>query len=89
MDPSRPIRFVGFLAGALTTCAFVPQVVKSLRTRSVDDLSAGMIALLVSGVALWLVYGVLAGAAPVIAANAVTLVLLIFLAGLKVAGSKR
>lgn len=66
---------VGFLAAILTTIAFVPQVRKVWRTRSAKDVSLGMYSLFTLGVAMWLVYGILIGAWPVILANAITLVL--------------
>jgi MtN3 and saliva related transmembrane protein len=64
---------VGLLAGALTTLAFVPQVLKTWRTRSTADISLWMFSILVAGIAAWLVYGVIIGDAPLILANAVTL----------------
>lgn len=66
---------VGYLAGICTTAAFVPQVIKTLRSRSVRDISLGMYALMAVGIGLWLVHGVQVGSVPVVAANAVTLVL--------------
>ena len=66
---------VGFMAAILTTFAFVPQVVKVWRTRSTSDISLGMYSLFTLGVSLWLVYGILIHAWPVILANSVTLVL--------------
>jgi MtN3 and saliva related transmembrane protein len=65
----------GYLAATLTTVSFVPQVLKTLRTRDTRAISLGMYALFSLGVALWLVYGLLIDAGPVILANAVTLVL--------------
>ncbi len=66
---------VGALAGLLTTVAFLPQVIKTWKSRSAADLSLGMFAILCAGVALWLLYGLLLGAWPVILANAATLLL--------------
>jgi MtN3 and saliva related transmembrane protein len=66
---------VGSLAALFTTLAFVPQVVKTLRTRQTRDISLSMWSLFCIGVALWLVYGLLLGAWPVILANAATLLL--------------
>lgn len=66
---------IGLLAAILTTLAFVPQVLKTWRSRSTHDISLGTFALLVAGVATWLVYGALIGDMPLILANAVTLVL--------------
>lgn len=66
---------IGFLAGALTTIAFLPQLTKTLKTRSAKDLSYGMLATFCTGVLLWLIYGLLIQSGPVIAANLVTLIL--------------
>lgn len=66
---------IGSVAGTLTTLAFVPQVLKVVRTRSTQDLSLGMCLIFSAGLLMWLVYGLCIGSAPVILANAVTLVL--------------
>ena len=69
------IQVLGLVAGSLTTAAFFPQVLKTWKTRSAKDLSLGMFSLFCSGVALWLVYGFMVNDVPVIAANAITLML--------------
>jgi MtN3 and saliva related transmembrane protein len=66
---------LGLLAGLLTTTAFIPQVLRTWRTRSANDLSTGMFVVFCSGVTLWLIYGILTRDLPVIIANAVTLML--------------
>ncbi len=66
---------IGYLAAILTTCSFVPQAWLTFRTRDVSGISLGMYSVFTAGVALWLVYGVLLGAWPIVAANAVTLAL--------------
>ena len=70
-----PITALGLLAGTLTTIAFVPQLTKTWKTKSAEDISFGMFAIFCTGVLLWLLYGVLIDALPVILANSVTLVL--------------
>lgn len=67
------LELLGLVAALLTTSAFVPQAVKSWRTRSARDFSLPMLCLFCSGVALWLVYGLLIGSTGLIAANLVTL----------------
>ncbi len=67
--------FVGYVAALSTTVAFVPQVLRAWRTRSTADISLGMYLLLVAGTALWLAYGVMTEAAPVIASNVVNIAL--------------
>lgn len=69
------VTLIGLVAACLTTAAFAPQVLKAWRTRSTRDLSLGMYLVLASGIVLWLVYGLMIGDAPLILANAVTLVL--------------
>lgn len=64
---------LGTLAGVLTTVSFVPQVLKTWRTRSTADISLGMFSAFTAGVGLWLVYGILIGEIPIIVANAITL----------------
>ncbi len=65
----------GTLAGALTTAAFFPQVVKTWRSKSAADISLGMFTLFSTGVFLWIVYGIGIGSAPVVIANTITFVL--------------
>jgi MtN3 and saliva related transmembrane protein len=77
------IQLLGFLAGTLTTVAFVPQVVRTWRTRSANDLSLAMLIVFALGVTLWLAYGVAISSSPVILANAVTLVLTLVLVAFK------
>jgi MtN3 and saliva related transmembrane protein len=69
------IKLLGFAAATCTTLAYAPQFVKVWRTRSTDDISLGMFLVMVLGLALWLLYGLLSGDGPLIASNAVTLVL--------------
>ena len=69
------LSLLGFVAGALTTVAFVPQVVKVWRTKSTRDISLWMWSIVCAGIALWIAYGILTRSAPVVAANAATLVL--------------
>lgn len=66
---------IGSVSGVLTTLAFVPQAVKTLRTRQTRDISTAMWLLFCIGVVGWLVYGILLAAMPIILANGVTLVL--------------
>jgi len=69
------IQILGLVAGALTTAAFLPQVIKTWKSRSAKDLSLGMFSLFCLGVAMWLVYGFAVKDIPVIAANLLTLLL--------------
>ena len=69
------VEIIGLVAGCLTTAAFLPQAVRTLRSGTARDFSALMLLLFVAGVGLWLAYGVLAGLSAVVAANAATLLL--------------
>lgn len=64
------IRYLGFFAGLLTVSSFLPQVIRSWRTRQTRDLSLGMFALLTTASSLWIVYGALTSDWPVILTNA-------------------
>jgi len=85
MSP-HTIDAIGYAAAALTTFAFVPQVVKSWRTRSTGDLSSTMLLVFTVGILLWLIYGIGTGSMPVILANAITLMLSATLVALKLRG---
>lgn len=66
---------LGFIAGTLTTIAFVPQVIKIWKSQHARDISMGTFALFSFGVLLWLLYGIQLGALPIILANGITLLL--------------
>ncbi len=74
---------IGSLAAFLTTLAFVPQAWLTWKSRRAEGISLGMYSMFTIGVALWLVYGLILGAWPVIIANLVTLVLALFILGMK------
>ena len=78
------IELIGYLAATLTTISFIPQVLHTWRLRSAHGISLGMYAIFTSGVVLWLVYGLLLGAWPLIIANTATLVLALFILAMKV-----
>ena len=73
----------GLAAAALTTGAFVPQVLRTWRTRSANDISAAWIALFGLGLVLWLAYGIAVGSLPVILSNVATLPLVGVIAWVK------
>lgn len=74
---------LGLLAGALTTIAFVPQVLRILRTRSAHDISWLLFGILAVGSALWLWYGVRVSSMPLVITNVITLTLQLLIFGLK------
>lgn len=68
---------IGLAAGFCTTAAFLPQAVKTWRSKSAKDLSLGMYLIFCTGVVLWLTYGILISDLPIILTNLVTLILAI------------
>jgi MtN3 and saliva related transmembrane protein len=74
---------IGFLAGFLTTAANLPQVWKTYRNRSGEGLSFYMLLTLASGLALWVIYGVMSKSAPIVAANTAAFVLVTALMAMK------
>lgn len=63
------IHYFGYLAGSLTVISFLPQVVRTWRTKRTGDLSFAMFALLVTASLMWVVYGAVTRDWPVIATN--------------------
>jgi len=63
------IRYLGYFAGVLTVGSFLPQVVRTWRTRRTGDLSLGMFALLSTASSLWIVYGTITADWPIILTN--------------------
>jgi MtN3 and saliva related transmembrane protein len=81
---------VGTVAACLTTVSFVPQAWLSFKTRDVSGVSLGMYSVFTIGVAMWLVYGLLLTAWPIVIANTITLGLALAILGMKVRyGAKR
>jgi len=78
------VNITGSLAGGLTTIAFIPQVVRTWKTRSAQDISLFMFLLFSCGVMLWLIYGIMLQALPIILANGITLTLSTSILALKV-----
>ena len=74
---------IGVIAATGTATCWLPQVVKTVRTRSAEDFSWVYLAMLISGTALWIVYGVLQKDAIVVGANVVTLALVLIVTGVK------
>ena len=74
---------IGFIGGALTTLALVPQAVKAWRTKHTRDISIWWIVTLTIGIVLWLVYGILISSLPIIVTNIATLILAVIVLTLK------
>ena len=72
-------KYIGFFAGFCTTVAFIPQALKVWRTKSTKDISLLMFIIFTTGVLSWLIYGITIADAPIIIANAITLILSLFI----------
>jgi MtN3 and saliva related transmembrane protein len=75
---------VGYFAAFFTTFSFAPQALLTLRTRDTSALSLGMYSMFVTGVTIWLVYGLLIGDGIIVLANGLTLLLAVPILGMKV-----
>ena len=78
------IEIIGYCAAFLTTIAFLPQAIKSCRTRDLSGISVGMYSLFTAGVGLWLIYGLIIEKWPLILANALTFALALSILVLKI-----
>lgn len=74
---------IGYFAACLTTSAFIPQAWLTWKHKKAEGISLGMYLILVSGVLLWLTYGILLQAWPIILANLITLLLALFILAMK------
>jgi len=84
MDGLQWIDYLGLLGVFLSSITFVPQVYKAWTTRSVGDLSAWMILILMGNVTTWLVYGILKSDLSLILANGIIMALTLLMAYMKV-----
>lgn len=89
MLPAFTPDIIGYGAAVLTTAAFVPQAVKSWKTRDLSGISLSMYSLFTLGVGLLLIYGLFIGSWPVILANGITLTLAGMVLGLKLSHPSR
>jgi MtN3 and saliva related transmembrane protein len=78
------VTLLGLVAATCTTIAFLPQVIKTVRTKHTEDISLLMYCILTFGLVLWLIYGLLIGNLPIIAANSVILAFALVILILKI-----
>ena len=76
--------WLGYMAAVLTTLSFVPQAIKTIRTRDTHGISLGMYVTFTIGIGFWLAYGLAIGSWPMIGCNLVTLLLAGTILGLKI-----
>jgi MtN3 and saliva related transmembrane protein len=65
----------GYLAAILTTAAFLPQLIKTLKTKRADDVSLTTLIMFIIGVLSWIIYGYEISSTPILIANLITLIL--------------
>ena len=65
----------GYFAAILTTSAFLPQLIKTLKTKKADDVSLTTLLMFIIGVMFWIIYGYKISSTPILIANLITLIL--------------
>ena len=65
----------GYCAASLTTAAFLPQLIKTIKTKKADDVSLTTLIMFIIGVLSWIIYGFKISSTPILIANLITLVL--------------
>jgi len=78
------IAVIGLTAGTLTILSFLPQVIKTVRTKKTKDISMAMYIVLATGLFIWVIYGVLTKNFPVTLANSISFILAMFVLILKI-----
>ena len=77
-------QWIGIIAGVLTATSMLPQVIKVFKEKKAEDISLLMLIVLLSGIALWVVYGVMRNDFPIIATNAFSMLVNLVLVGLRI-----
>ena len=73
------VEFFGYFAAILTTAAFLPQLIKTLKTKKADDVSLLTLIMFLCGVASWIIYGYAISSFPILMANIITFILNFFI----------
>ena len=85
---SLNIEFFGYFAAILTTVAFLPQLIKTLKTKKAEDVSLVTLIMFICGVGFWIIYGYKISSLPILIANIITLILNLFILISKIYYSK-
>ena len=83
------IEFYGYFAAILTTLAFLPQLIKTLKTKKAEDVSLITLIMFLTGVLSWIVYGYKIASIPILLANLITFVLNLLILIFKITFSKK
>ena len=76
---SLNIEFFGYIAAILTTAAFLPQLIKTLKTKKAEDVSLVTLIMFICGVGCWIIYGYKISSIPILIAKIITLILNLFI----------
>ncbi|MBO6972301.1 MAG: SemiSWEET transporter [Prochlorococcus marinus CUG1434] len=69
------VEIFGYIAAILTTAAFLPQLIKTLKTKKAEDVSLVTLIMFIVGVLCWIIYGYKISSIPILLANLITLLL--------------
>ena len=86
---STNTEFFGYFAAILTTAAFLPQLIKTLKTKKADDVSLITLIMFLSGVGSWIIYGYKISSFPILLANIITFILNLLILISKIYYSKK
>ena len=78
------VEIVGYISAVLTSAAYMPQAIKTIRSKKMEDISLNMYMLMFAGVSGWLIYGIFLGSLPMLLANSVSLSLIFIILVLKI-----
>ena len=83
------IEFFGYFAAILTTLAFLPQLIKTLKTKKAEDVSLITLIMFLTGVLSWIIYGYRIASTPILLANLITFLLNLLILIFKITFSKK
>ena len=83
------VEFFGYFAAILTTLAFLPQLIKTLKTKKAEDVSLITLIMFLTGVLSWIIYGYKISSTPILIANIITFILNILILIFKISFSKK
>ena len=83
------IEFFGYFAAILTTLAFLPQLIKTFKTKKAEDVSLITLIMFLTGLLSWIIYGYKISSTPILVANVITFILNLLILIFKVTFSKK
>ena len=83
------VEFFGYFAAILTTLAFLPQLIKTIKTKKAEDVSQLTLIMFLTGVFSWIIYGYKISSTPILIANIITFILNLLILFFKIAFSKK